>query len=90
MVVRILDGPDPFGLLASSVLAVDALFIFTTLVLYIAMMSYEGGGYLKSVHGGDYSGKEMIGIAIWMLIGRVLSSHFCNEEPRFLVSGWRC
>lgn len=69
---------DPFGLLTSSVLAVDALFIFTALVLCIAMMNYEGGGYLKGVHGGDYSDREMIGIAIWMLlgmlIGRVLSS----------------
>jgi hypothetical protein len=42
------------------------------------MMNFEGGGYLKEVHGQEFSDREMIGIAIWMLvamlIGRVLSN----------------
>ncbi|KAH6871600.1 hypothetical protein B0T10DRAFT_417131 [Thelonectria olida] len=69
---------DPFGFACTGILATDALFIFTSLVLCIAMMNYEGGGYLKGVHGGEYSDKKMMGIGIWMLlgmlIGRVLSS----------------
>ncbi|KAF5675850.1 nadh oxidase [Fusarium heterosporum] len=67
-----------FSLPSTAVLAVDALFIFTSLVLCIAMMNFEGGGYLKEVHGQEFSDREMIGIAIWMLlamlIGRILSN----------------
>ncbi|KAH7127486.1 hypothetical protein EDB81DRAFT_729587 [Dactylonectria macrodidyma] len=59
-------------------LGIDALFIFTALILCIAAMNYEGGGYLKGVSGRDFSDREMIGIAIWMLVGmlfaRILSS----------------
>ncbi|KAJ4252967.1 hypothetical protein NW762_010876 [Fusarium torreyae] len=67
-----------FGIPATFVLTTDALFILTSLILCIAMMNYEGGGYLDGVHGQDFSDREMIGIAIWMLlgmlIGRVLSN----------------
>jgi hypothetical protein len=69
---------EPFGPACTGILGTDALFIFTSLVLCIAMMNYEGGGYLKGVHGGEYSDKAMMGIATWMLvamlIGRVLSN----------------
>jgi hypothetical protein len=69
---------DPWSFYPTCVLAVDTLLIFTSLVLCIAMMNYEGGGYLKGVHGGDFSDRQMIGVAIWMLlamlIGRVLSN----------------
>ncbi|KAI8717219.1 hypothetical protein NCS52_00797000 [Fusarium sp. LHS14.1] len=67
-----------FGLPATSVLVIDALFIFTSLIMCIAMMNFEGGGYLKNVSGRDFSDREMIGVAIWMLfamlIARVLSN----------------
>ncbi|RSL69717.1 hypothetical protein CEP54_002142 [Fusarium duplospermum] len=67
-----------FGIPATSVLVIDALFIFTSLIMCIAMMNFEGGGYLKNVSGRDFSDREMIGVAIWMLfamlIARVLSN----------------
>ncbi|KAM0201870.1 hypothetical protein ACHAPI_001926 [Fusarium lateritium] len=67
-----------FSIASTAVLATDALFIFTSIILCIAMMNFEGGGYLKEVNGQEFSDREMIGIAIWMLaamlIGRVLSN----------------
>jgi hypothetical protein len=68
-------GIGPF---TTGVLVVDLLFIFASLALVIAMVNFEGGGYLNDVQGRDYSDREMIGIAIWMmtamLMARVLSS----------------
>lgn len=68
----------PWSITSTCVLGTDVLFIFASLVLCIATMNYEGGGYLKEVHGSDFSDKELIGIGIWMLlamlIGRVLSN----------------
>ncbi|KPM38470.1 hypothetical protein AK830_g8101 [Neonectria ditissima] len=69
---------EPFGPLTSSFLGVDALFIFTSLILCIAMMNYEGGGYLKDVNGADFSDREMIGIAIWMLVGMLIGRVLSN------------
>lgn len=77
LVVAAASG-SAFSIASTAVLATDALFIFTSIILCIAMMNYEGGGYLKEVHGQEFSDREMIGIAIWMLvamlIGRVLSN----------------
>ncbi|KAH7241515.1 hypothetical protein BKA59DRAFT_494057 [Fusarium tricinctum] len=77
LVVAAASG-SAFSIASTAVLATDALFIFTSIILCIAMMNFEGGGYLKEVHGQEFSDREMIGIAIWMLvamlIGRVLSN----------------
>lgn len=66
------------GPLTTGIVAVDALLIFASLVMVIAMINFEGGGYLNDVHGGDFSDREMIGIAMWMLaamlIARVVSN----------------
>ncbi|KAM5341994.1 hypothetical protein ACJ41O_015025 [Fusarium nematophilum] len=69
---------EPFGVATTSVLVIDALFLFTSLILCIAMMNYEGGGYLKGVHGGDFSDREMIGVAIWMLVAMVIARVLSN------------
>ncbi|KAF4948717.1 hypothetical protein FSARC_13653 [Fusarium sarcochroum] len=67
-----------FGIPATVVLVIDALFIFTSLILCIAMMNFEGGGYLKEVHGQEFSDREMIGIAIWMLLGMLIGRILSN------------
>ncbi|KAF7545223.1 hypothetical protein G7Z17_g9340 [Cylindrodendrum hubeiense] len=67
-----------FGWPNTILLGVDALFIFTALILCIAAMNYEGGGYLKGVNGKDFSDREMIGIAIWMLLGMLIARIVSN------------
>ncbi|KAH6661954.1 hypothetical protein F5X68DRAFT_63996 [Plectosphaerella plurivora] len=66
------------GPIVTGILAVDALLIFASLILVIAMVNFEGGGYLTNVYGGDFSDREMIGVAMWMLaamlIARVVSN----------------
>lgn len=69
---------NAFAAWTSSILAIDMLLIFSSLILCIAMMNYEGGGYLVGVHGQEFSDREMMGVALWMLlamlIGRLLSN----------------
>ncbi|KAH7131572.1 hypothetical protein B0J13DRAFT_598036 [Dactylonectria estremocensis] len=67
-----------FGEPNTILLGVDALFIFTALILCIAAMNYEGGGYLKGVSGRDFSDREMIGVATWMLLGMLLARTLSN------------
>ncbi|KAF4984800.1 hypothetical protein FZEAL_91 [Fusarium zealandicum] len=75
---------DPFGYITTGLVAIDALFIFTSLIMCIAMMNYEGGGYLKEVNGSEFSDREMIGIAIWMLVGMLIARIISNP---FLLLG---
>ncbi|KAJ3545312.1 hypothetical protein NM208_g2565 [Fusarium decemcellulare] len=76
--VAVAAAAGAFGIPTTCILIVDALFIFTALILCIAMMNYEGGGYLKNVSGKDFSDREMIGIAIWMLLGMLIARALSN------------
>ncbi|KAF4459157.1 nadh oxidase [Fusarium albosuccineum] len=82
--VAVAAAAGAFGIPTTCILIVDALFIFTALILCIAMMNYEGGGYLKNVSGKDFSDREMIGIAIWMLLGMLIARALSNP---FLFAG---
>jgi len=67
-----------WALWTSSILAVDMLLIFGSLILTVAMMNYEGGGYLVGVHGQEFSDREMMGIALWMLLAMLIGRLFSN------------
>lgn len=69
---------DPWGKTPTAIMIVDMLFIFTSLILCIAMMNYEGGGFLKGVHGREISDRQMIGTALWMLLAMVIGRVFSN------------
>jgi hypothetical protein len=63
---------NAFGLWTSGLLAIDMLLIFSSLILCVAMMNYEGGGYLVGVHAQEFSDRAMMGIALWMLLAMLL------------------
>ncbi|KAK7217368.1 hypothetical protein V2G26_005371 [Clonostachys chloroleuca] len=69
---------EPWGWGTSPVLVFDAITIFVALVLLVAIMNYEGGGYLKHVHAREYSDKEMIGIGLWLLLGMFIARMLSN------------
>ncbi|KAF5019956.1 hypothetical protein F66182_8015 [Fusarium sp. NRRL 66182] len=77
LVVAIASG-SAITVAPTAVLVVDALLIFTSLALCIAMMNFEGGGYLKNVRGQEFSDREMIGIALWMLLGMLVGRALSN------------
>ncbi|RBR25501.1 uncharacterized protein FIESC28_01739 [Fusarium coffeatum] len=67
-----------WALWTSGILAVDMLLIFGSLILTVAMMNYEGGGYLTGVHASEFSDREMMGIALWMLLAMLIGRLFSN------------
>ncbi|KAG8673142.1 hypothetical protein FPOAC1_006446 [Fusarium poae] len=75
--IAVAEG-SAWALWTTGILAIDMLLIFASLVLCVAMMNFEGGGYLAGVHAQEFSDRAMMGIALWMmlamLIGRLLSN----------------
>ncbi|GKU12769.1 nadh oxidase [Fusarium langsethiae] len=69
---------NAFALWTTGLLAIDMLLIFASLVLCVAMMNYEGGGYLTGVHAQEFSDRAMMGIALWMLLAMLLGRLFSN------------
>ncbi|WXC60912.1 hypothetical protein SNK03_006797 [Fusarium graminearum] len=67
-----------WALWTTGLLAIDMLLIFASLILCVAMMNYEGGGYLTGVHGQEFSDRAMMGIALWMLLAMLLGRLFSN------------
>lgn len=68
----------PWHIIPTSIMVVDVLFLFISLILCIAIMNYEGGGYLEGIHGREFSDRQMIGVAIWLLVAMVIARVLSN------------
>lgn len=69
---------DAWGFWPTAILTLDALSLFLSLVMCVAVMNYEGGGYLSSLHGGEFSDRKLLGIAVWMLLAMLITRVLSN------------